>query len=65
NILFTFLVLLQFDFFPQNLGDVTNEHGERFHQDISKMEKRHQGKDVDAMLAAYCWTFMNNNKHIA
>ncbi|GBP18505.1 hypothetical protein EVAR_12966_1 [Eumeta japonica] len=28
------------DFFPQNLGAVSDEHGERFHQDISNMEKR-------------------------
>lgn len=28
------------DFFAENLGDVSDEHGERFHQDISVMEKR-------------------------
>ena len=27
------------DFFPPNLGDVSDEHGERFHQDIATMEK--------------------------
>ncbi|UYV76697.1 hypothetical protein LAZ67_14001794 [Cordylochernes scorpioides] len=32
------------DFFPDNLGAVNDEHGERFHQDISSMEKRYQGK---------------------
>ncbi|UYV63953.1 hypothetical protein LAZ67_2006122 [Cordylochernes scorpioides] len=32
------------DFFPDNLGAVSDEHGERFHQDISGMEKRYQGK---------------------
>ncbi|UYV78677.1 hypothetical protein LAZ67_16002346 [Cordylochernes scorpioides] len=31
------------DFFPDNLGAVSDEHGERFHQDISSMEKRYQG----------------------
>ncbi|UYV62479.1 K02A2.6-like [Cordylochernes scorpioides] len=30
-------------FFPDNLGAVSDEHGERFHQDISSMEKRYQG----------------------
>ncbi|UYV84383.1 hypothetical protein LAZ67_X001983 [Cordylochernes scorpioides] len=30
------------DFFPNNLGAVSDEHGERFHQDISSMEKRYQ-----------------------
>ncbi|UYV67412.1 hypothetical protein LAZ67_5000499 [Cordylochernes scorpioides] len=31
------------DFFPDNLGAVSDEHGERFHQAISSMEKRYQG----------------------
>ncbi|GBP20941.1 hypothetical protein EVAR_9510_1 [Eumeta japonica] len=44
------------DFFPQNLGAVSDEHGERFHQDISNMEKRYQGKWSPNMLADYCWT---------
>ncbi|UYV64310.1 hypothetical protein LAZ67_3000253 [Cordylochernes scorpioides] len=44
------------DFFPDNLGAVSDEHGERFHQDISSMEKRYQGKWSPAMLADYCWT---------
>ncbi|UYV73516.1 hypothetical protein LAZ67_10003903 [Cordylochernes scorpioides] len=31
------------DFFPDNLGAVSDEHGERFHQAISSMEKLYQG----------------------
>ena len=31
------------DFFPENCGVVSDEHGERFHQDISSMEKRYEG----------------------
>ena len=31
------------DFFPNNMGDVSEEHGERFHQDIVKTESRYQG----------------------
>ncbi|UYV83653.1 hypothetical protein LAZ67_23001902 [Cordylochernes scorpioides] len=31
------------DSFPDNLGAVSDEHGERFHQDISSVEKRYQG----------------------
>jgi len=27
------------DFFPENFGAESDEHGERFHQDISTMEK--------------------------
>ena len=44
------------EFFPENLGAVSDEHGERFHQDIFKMEKRYQGKWRSKMLADYCWT---------
>ena len=48
------------DFFPPNLGDVSDEHGERFHQDIATMEKRYQGKWTPAMLADYCWSLIRD-----
>jgi len=35
---------------------VSYEHGERFHQDISLLEKRYEGKWNCDMLADYCWT---------
>jgi hypothetical protein len=44
------------DFFPENLGKVSDEHGERFHQDIMGMENQYQGKWTSSMLADYCWT---------
>jgi hypothetical protein len=44
------------DFLPENLGAVSDEHGERFHQDIYNMVKRYQGKWSLSMLADYCWT---------
>jgi len=43
------------DFFPENLGEVSDEHGERFHQDILAMEKRYQAKWTSSMLADYYW----------
>lgn len=43
------------DDFPENLGDFSEQHGERFHQDIRKMEQRYSGKDYSAMLSDYCW----------
>jgi len=43
------------EWFPQNLGDVSEEQGERFHQDIKEMERRYQGKWSTSMLADYCW----------
>jgi len=47
---------LHLDFFPENCGAMSDEHRERFHQDISSMEKRYQGKWKCAMVADYCWT---------
>lgn len=41
--------------FPENLGDMSEEQGERFHQDIKEMERRYQGRWNVAMLADYCW----------
>ena len=43
-------------FFPENLGEVGDESGERFHQDILAMEKRYQVKWTSSMLADYYWT---------
>ena len=43
------------DFFPENLGEISDEHGERFHQDIMTMEKRYQDKSTSSMLADCCW----------
>ena len=44
------------DFFQEKCGAVSDEHRECFHQDISSMEKRYQGKWNSTMLADYCWT---------
>jgi len=44
------------DFFPENLGEVSDEHGERFNQDIMAIVKQYQGKWTSSMLADYCWT---------
>ena len=44
------------DFFPENLSEVSDEHSERFHQDLMAMEKRYQGKWTSSMLAEHCLT---------
>ena len=44
------------DRFPENLGDVSDEQGERFHQDIKVMENRYQGYWNTKMMADYCWS---------
>ncbi|GBP35504.1 hypothetical protein EVAR_20014_1 [Eumeta japonica] len=43
------------DFFPENLDAVSDEYNERFHQDISTIEKQNQGKWSSRMLADYSW----------
>ena len=43
------------DFFLLNCDDVSDKHGEHFHQDISVMEHRYKGKWSAAMLGDYCW----------
>ncbi|XP_029927996.1 carcinoembryonic antigen-related cell adhesion molecule 5-like [Myripristis murdjan] len=44
------------DRFPENLGSMSDEQGERFHQDIKEMEARYQGRWDAVMMADYCWT---------
>ena len=44
------------DYFPQNLGDMSEEHGERFYQNIKSMETLYQGRWDVSMMADYCWS---------
>jgi hypothetical protein len=32
------------DFFPENMGTASDEHGKMLHQDISETKKRYSGK---------------------
>lgn len=48
------------DRFPDNLGDYSEEQGERFHQDIKTMEERYQGRWDHHMMADYCWTLQRD-----
>ena len=43
------------DYFSQNCGDLSEEQGEHFHQDIRVMEERYQGRWDVNFLADYCW----------
>ena len=49
------------DFFPENLGAVSDEQGERFHKDMQMMEKRYQGFWSESMMADYCWMLYRDN----
>jgi hypothetical protein len=49
-------LMCHLDYFPENLGAVSEKHGERFHQDIKQMEFRYQGRWNKNMIADYCWS---------
>lgn len=53
------------NFFPENLGNESDEHGERFHQQMKIMERRYQGFWDEAMMGDYCWFLFRetNCKH--
>ena len=42
------------DFFPDNLGQFSDEEGEYFHQEMNTIEKRFEGKNKIKMLSEYC-----------
>jgi len=44
--------------FPDNLGEVSEEQGERLHQAIKTMETRYQGRWDRHMMSDYCWSLM-------
>ncbi|GFV39218.1 uncharacterized protein TNCV_2089581 [Trichonephila clavipes] len=48
------------DRFPQNLGDFSEEQGERFHQDLRTMEERYQGRWDSHMMVDYCWSLQRD-----
>ena len=52
------------DKFPENLGSVSDEQGERFHQDIRDMEERYQGRWDNNMMADYCWSIKRDHPNM-
>jgi len=47
------------DFFPANLGNISDQHGERFHQEMKAIEDRYRGRADPRMLADFCWFIKN------
>ena len=50
------------NFSPENMCDVSDEHGEQFQQEISEMESRYKVKPSSSLLAYYCWTLVLDSK---
>ena len=46
------------NFFRDNLGNVSEEYGKKFHQDIQVMEKSYQGRWNEAMMGDYARNLM-------
>ena len=52
-------------FCSENLGQLSDELGERFHQKISAIEKRSEGNSQVRMLANYCWSLKRETDDLA
>jgi hypothetical protein len=52
------------DFFSDNMGDISEQHGERFHQDIKVMEERYQGRWNASMMGDYVWNLMRSGESL-
>ena len=50
------------EFFPENLGNESDEHGERFHSQRKVMETRYEGFWNEAMMGDYCWFLIRKTK---
>ncbi|XP_039969121.1 uncharacterized protein LOC120780956 [Bactrocera tryoni] len=44
----------------EKIGAVSDEHGERFHQDIKVLEERFKGKSQSVLLPEYVWGLYRN-----
>jgi hypothetical protein len=44
------------NFYPENLGAVSEEQGEHFHKDIKEMERRYRDRWNVNVMGDYCWT---------
>ena len=51
------------NFFPPNLGAVSDEQRERFHQDIFVMESCYQDRSDANMMGDFCWFLLRDCKH--
>ena len=52
------------EYFPENLGALSEDQRERFHQDIKIMEKRYQGRWNVNLIADYCWCLMRDEENL-
>ncbi len=46
------------DEFKDNMGDYSEEQGERFHQDVRSFEERYKGEYNESMMGDYIWNLL-------
>ena len=47
--------------FPENLGEVSEERGEKFHQAIKNMEMGYQGRWDSRIMSGFFWSLMRDS----
>ncbi|CAK8683707.1 unnamed protein product [Clavelina lepadiformis] len=50
------------DEFKDNMGDYSEEQGEKFHQDIRSFEERYQGQYNENMMGDYIWNLLRESE---
>ena len=50
------------DFFSENMGAISDEHGEKFHQQLLVMEQRYVTKYDVNMMGDYIWHLVRENE---
>ena len=51
------------EYFPDNLGDYSEEQGERFHQDLKVMKRKYKVVWGVNMMADYCWMLKRESEN--
>ncbi|GBM38649.1 hypothetical protein AVEN_37448-1 [Araneus ventricosus] len=55
----------RFNSFPDNCGQVSDEHGERFHQDIANIEKRFSKSQLQSKLRLANYLFFHTDQQVS
>ena len=50
------------DKFKDNMGDYSEEQGERFLQDVRSFEERYKGQCNEGMMGDYIWNLLRESK---
>ena len=50
------------DEFKENMGDYSEEQGERFHQDVRSFEERYKGQYNESMMGDYIWNLLRESE---